>query len=104
MAKKTQQLEHVDCRYGAPMGRQDSHVDNGEAWHLFKVRLDRDGYDDGGAYWGLRLRPGEALYCAEQIGKDGGRHFVDAASRADALAKLSDLVPADRLLRRVAQV
>lgn len=47
---------HVNCRYGAPMGR--SRYGNrepmpGERFHLVRVPLVYDGaYDRGGAYWG----------------------------------------------------
>lgn len=56
------QFDEVSCKYGAPMGRRDSRGDGDAPYkmRLFKVKIDSQGYDDGGAYWGL----GETLYCA----------------------------------------
>ena len=95
-----QQFDPVDCRYGAPLGRMSSHADNGRPWQLFAVRLDEDGYDDGGAYWGVRRR-GEHLFCVEQTGHDGGRHFTDAATYQEAALKLADRVPVERIMQRM---
>lgn len=52
-------LAEVDCRYGAPMGRQGKHIGPPEKvgpvkLHLEVVPLNSGGYDSGGAYWGLR--------------------------------------------------
>ena len=46
-------LVEVDCKFGAPMGRNDigkKPVDK----RVFcrRIRLDNGGYDKGGAYWG----------------------------------------------------
>lgn len=72
-------LEPVSCRYGAPMGRQDS--PSIEAVlpafvHLVRVRLNSQGYDSGGAYWGH----GAPLYVAQD--DDGNRQFERGHSRA----------------------
>lgn len=77
------QFEHVSARYGAPMGRPtapDLDTTRGTV-RLFAVRLDSDGYDDGGAYWGLR-RYGERLWCA--MDRDGDMQFTDATTREQA--------------------
>lgn len=50
---------------------------------LFQVDL-RDGYDDGGCYWGSGLL---ALYCARD-GGDNYRQFVRAQSREEARAAM----------------
>lgn len=69
---------------GADMGRADW---NGEPQNksvrVFHLPIDGEGYDIGGAYWGL----GEPLYCAT----DGleFRRFVRARSRAEAIAALN---------------
>lgn len=47
-----------DRRRGASLGRgrvlgDPSHRDNRILFHLCRIRLDRGGYDPGGAYWGL---------------------------------------------------
>lgn len=87
------QLPKVNCQYGAPMGRRESKL--GEAPRsvsVFRVRLDRGGYDDGGAYWGI----GQPLFCAQC--DEGGRQFVRAHSRFHALQLLE--LPADTLKRQ----
>lgn len=61
-----------------------------ESIRLFKVRLDSQGYDDGGAYWGNSYN---SLYCA-QCSVTGAQEFVRAYSREHAAAKL-DLCNAD---------
>jgi hypothetical protein len=44
----------VNCRYGAPMGRQDGTVANPTGpVTVSRVKLDEGGYDEGGAYWGI---------------------------------------------------
>jgi hypothetical protein len=55
-------LTDVDCHYGVPMGRTFANDDPGSrpVFELHRVHLDKDGYDEGGAYWGL----GETLYWA----------------------------------------
>lgn len=79
------QFPDVSARYGAPMGRTESPLSEGpRAIRIFRVRLDSGGYDDGGAYWGHSR--GEALYCAQC--DDGGRKFVRAPSRLQAVAQL----------------
>ena len=73
-------------RYGASMGRPVDRVDGHmTGCKLYRVRLNRDGYDNGGAYWGAGL----PLYCltdadANAIG------FQRAPSRVKAFAALSD--------------
>ncbi len=79
------QFLDVDCSRGAPMGRRRYGLAaEAERVKLFKVRLDHQGYDDGGAYWGVNL-PGHTLYCAES---DDYREFVRALNRSDARVKL----------------
>lgn len=72
--------------YGSPIGRHEWLADSAPAARsvqLFRVRLDADGYDDGGAYWGA----GKPLFCAQD---DAGlfRRFVRAESRAAAAEAL----------------
>lgn len=56
---------------GAPMGRQNEHVpDKQDVYlYLYKVTLDLQGYDGGGAYWGI----GEPIYHAHDKGAPGDR-------------------------------
>ena len=85
------QFEQVNSRYGAPMGRRaNEYLETRIERHvrLFRVRIDSQGYDDGGAYWGI----GEPLFCA--IDDDGNRQFVRAASRFLAAVKLDIPMPA----------
>lgn len=51
------QLTQVNSERGAPMGRAQRDINNAGAvkLHLERVRLDSGGYDEGGAYWGLRF-------------------------------------------------
>lgn len=83
------QFPDVDCKHGAPMGRA-SYGSIQECFpcsvRLFRVNLDSQGYDDGGAYWGI----GQPLWCA--IGEhDTGcqsRAFTRAGSREEAIVEL----------------
>lgn len=81
-------LENVSSAYGAPMGRRDSpYLETcvPRFVRLQRVRLDGQGYDSGGAYWGL-CRRGESLFVAQD--DDGNRQFIRAYSRAQAALKL----------------
>lgn len=85
------QFEDVSCTYGAPMGRRtapDLDTTRGTV-HLFKVKLDSGGYDDGGAYWGV----GAPLYCARD--RDGDIQMIRAPSREEAAFLLN--IPAPSL-------
>ena len=88
MSKK--QFPKVDSSRGAPMGRM-AYGSIQECFprtvRLFKVNLDSQGYDDGGAYWGI----GAPLWCA--IGEHyytgfQSRAFVRADSREHAIVLL----------------
>lgn len=85
----SKQFNDVYCFYGAPIGRKaDGYIETNlpHSVRLFRVRLSAGGYDDGGAYWGVR-RYGQSLWCAIDV--DGNRQFVDAPSRMCAALKLS---------------
>lgn len=88
------QFSDVSSARGAPMGRRNAaDLDTGpRRVRLFAVRLDSGGYDDGGAYWGIR-RPGLRLWCARDA--DGAQRFADAASREAAALILG--IPATAL-------
>lgn len=89
------QFPKVNTQWGAPMGRSESPLGEGErSISVFRVKLDSGGYDDGGAYWGCSR--GEALYCAAC--DEGGRQFVRARSRFHALQLLE--LPAFTLKRQ----
>lgn len=90
----SRQFSPVPSTYGAPMGRHSApDLDTTpRSVRLFRVRLDSGGYDDGGAYWGLRPT-GRALWCARD--KDGDEQFTDAATRNQAALRLG--IPATAL-------
>ncbi len=74
------ELPKLNCKYGAPMGRQSYSV-NGKC-HLQEIPLNSGGYDSGGAYWGT----GEPLYCAQDA--EGNQFFTRAKSRDEAKEKI----------------
>lgn len=77
------QFNLVDCSRGAPMGRSNyGQPQRKGGVSLFKVRLDKGGYDDGGAYWGFPCD----IYCA--VEDDTYRAFVRAKTRREAAEKL----------------
>ena len=82
------QFSQVGSIYGAPMGRSEDRIPAdlpARSVRLYRVKLNRGGYDDGGAYWGT----GQPLYCAEwTIGEEDGRRFVRADNRFYAARKL----------------
>ena len=63
----------VNARYGAPLGRPDAGgiPDEPRKLYLARVYLDSQGYDDGGAYWGI----GAPLYAAFDDNQDFRRYF-----------------------------
>lgn len=87
------QFENVAGRHGSPMGRKTwgTVAECGpRSIRLYRVNIDSQGYDDGGAYWGI----GEPLYCAQ--GENGDyRDFVRAQSRLSAVAALE--IPCEKL-------
>lgn len=88
------QFSDVNCHYGAPMGRGEygQMPEEKRSVRVFKVRLDRGGYDDGGAYWGHSS--GEFLYCAQGVSSEY-RQFMRAGTRLEAIAKLE--IPCETL-------
>ena len=71
-------FEKAYNEYGASMGRASyGDIKTAERVKLFKVILDRGGYDNGGAYWGT----GKPLFCAEA---DSFRDFIRAGNRKEA--------------------
>lgn len=80
-----------DPSRGAAMGRPSGVVRASElpprSVYLSKVKL-TDGYDDGGAYWGI----GQPLYCAYSDDYCEYCEYVRADSRVDAVLKLG-LIP-----------
>jgi hypothetical protein len=64
----------VSSRYGAPMGRLSTTPLVGKIY-LRHVPISPEGYDAGGAYWGVGAR----LWCAE--GHEEGRMYFRAVDR-----------------------
>ncbi len=91
--KKNPQLPHVNSKYGAPMGRNSfgNPTDDDRSVRLFKVNIDSQGYDEGGAYWGISCN-GHHLWCAMEIPEETGEleyiNFVRAGTRNGAAFKL----------------
>jgi hypothetical protein len=77
---------NVNCTFGAPMGRETvlaAFYEQSEPVKasLYRVAIDRGGYDKGGAYWGI----GKPLYCAHA---DGFQAFQRANTRQEAMDAL----------------
>ena len=77
------QFDNANCATGSPMGRKEwrDAPTVARSVRVFRVRIDSQGYDDGGAYWGT----GKPLFCAT----DGQnyRMFARADSRLCAVAE-----------------
>jgi hypothetical protein len=71
----------VNCRYGAPLGRGGDVLSHDGKWKADFVPLD-EGYDDGGAYWGIRPR-GLSLFAVQD--GHGNIAFFDAPSSKAAI-------------------
>ena len=74
-------LEHVSCKYGAPMGRPGAHPGDDPQCRIRvrRVHLDSGGYDEGGAYWGH----GAPLWYASGMDEcDGARNYIEDFTRA----------------------
>ncbi|WP_454735407.1 hypothetical protein [Cupriavidus necator] len=75
-------LANVSSRFGAPMGRRDTHADDREKPRLFLIArlpwVDGD-YDSGGAYWGYAER--ESIYRA--VSEDGEVEMFVRAEHMD---------------------
>lgn len=76
----------VSCKYGAPMGRGTGPEYLEGVVAVRRVRLDRGGYDKGGAYWGT----GEPLWYAS--GSDDGESYRRAPNRDAAKLLFSDML------------
>ena len=89
------QFNDVNARYGAPMGRPNARWldDEPKSIRLFRVNICSQGYDDGGAYWGI----GQPLWCARD--RSGAEQFVRANSRIAAVAILD--IPNHNLMRGI---
>jgi len=86
----SKQFSDVNSQYGAPMGRFEYNKPPTKARmvRLYQVKINSGGYDDGGAYWGIR----ETLWCAEarkdSTGQETYRAFTRAPNRRTAMRLL----------------
>ncbi len=91
----------VSAKYGAPMGRagrgegEYELTANAKPVYLVRCKLDRGGYDSGGAYWGL----GEPLYyySAQPEGLIDG--YVRGRTREKAKEAVQRILPGARFYR-----
>jgi hypothetical protein len=96
-----QKLSNVSSKYGAPMGRGGSSIDQFLACYdgltvkvsLAWVRLDSGGYDNGGAYWGT----GQALWLASFTDTDG--EAVECFFRAPTREAAKTFLPGCKFYR-----
>lgn len=76
-------IPKINSQYGAPMGRHGQlHPANEEKVRVSEVRINRGGYDSGGAYWGI----GAPLYWVRSDNGDVSE-FFRASSREGAKQK-----------------
>ena len=93
-------LHDVSSRYGAPMGRANSHPGNAPQdlaapkFSLQRIPLDSGGYDRGGAYWG---HPSDLYWAGSDCGEVS--IFLRANSRDAAKAHVRELHPGARFYR-----
>jgi len=80
---------YVSGRYGAPMGRRGSNPSNLQDVKRLHARRqgDGDGYDKGGAYWGL---PSNVWGVWAAIDGEVICTYVRANTRSDAIAKVRE--------------
>lgn len=90
--------EHVNCQYGAPMGRRGnaSEPDAPVKLRLRRVPLVDYAYDQGGAYWGQ----GDPLWCAWGDGAEEEQViYLRAPGRSQARAAALLTFPRARFYR-----
>ncbi len=91
------ELSQLSCKYGAPMGRSETHA-RGDYKLPFKFQMQRlrfiDGcYDQGGAYWGSPANV-YVVRCEDPEGEDVMIQFyVRGDTRAEAKANVRTLYP-----------
>lgn len=78
---------HVSGKYGAPLGRSSrplchDMLEDHNSWTATPIELDEGGYDDGGAYWGLRFDNTRIYAVQDGIGNIA---FFDASCTDEAL-------------------
>lgn len=78
---------NVSSKYGAPMGRDNDRPEDllpVKRVHLERIRINQQGYDSGGVYWGT----GKPLFVAwgwdDTDGESFVRHFLRASTREEA--------------------
>jgi hypothetical protein len=95
MSDRLPGITNVSSKYGAPMGRwEGGHPESlaDRTVRVFRVPICAQGYDSGGAYWGI----GAPLYCATD--QEEYTRYIRAADRESAIQALG--LPAEKLIRR----
>lgn len=87
MQKQFNPFPHVSGKYGAPMGRHGGNPANLQDVKRLRARHQGggDGYDKGGAYWGL---PSNVWGVWAHIDGEPCVVYVRASSRVDAINKV----------------
>ena len=87
--KQFNPFQDVSARYGAPMGRHGNNPSNLQDVKRLHARRQGggDGYDKGGAYWGL---PSNVWAVWATIDGEVICTYVRANSRLDAIAKVRE--------------
>ena len=86
-------LPDVTNASGSPMGRQDvvTDPDYPVKFKLYRMILDRGGYDKGGAYWGVSKKQ---MFHAYGDGKEEVQQlFIRAKDREEAKIKIRKHFP-----------
>ena len=90
-------LEHVESKYGAPIGRPNKLPEDTSApvtLHLHVLKMVDGDYDEGGAYWGRGSKcPVRVAYNESVL------IFVRAKTRYAAKAEVLKLLPKARFYR-----
>lgn len=87
MSKQFDPFPPVSSHYGAPMGRRGDNPSNLCGLRRLHARRQggRDGYDKGGAYWGM---PSNVWGVWARIGGEVVCTYVRASSRQSAIDKV----------------
>lgn len=88
-----------DRARGAQFGRPDQPPE-GPGPHAFRVariEIDQDGYDEGGAYWGIGLPLFRFVEDDADPARPPAEGFVRARTRAEAVREVRRTYPAARV-------
>lgn len=94
------ELTEMNCSRGAPMGRRETYCADREAPLVFEIRqviLDDDGYDTGGAYWGIGT-PLWRVWGEDEDGEMAHEQYLRSQSRAEVVRYMTCHHPAATFL------